>query len=32
MEMTNFQPESRDMAIFGKYPCQKVVKFAFILP
>ena len=26
MEMTNFQPESRDMAIFGKSPCQKVVK------
>ena len=26
MEMTNFQPESRDMAIFGKSPSQKVVK------
>ena len=26
MEMTNFQPESRDMAIFGKSPYQKVVK------
>ena len=26
MEMTDFQPESRGMAIFGKYPCQKVVK------
>ena len=26
MEMTNFQPESHDMAIFGKNPCQKVVK------
>ena len=26
MEMTNFQPESRDMAIFGKIPCEKVVK------
>ena len=26
MEMTNFQPESRDMAIFGKSPWQKVVK------
>ena len=26
MEMTNFQPESSDMAIFGKSPCQKVVK------
>ena len=24
MKMTNFQPESRDMAIFGKSPCQKV--------
>ena len=27
MEITNSQPESRDMAIFGKSPCQKVVKF-----
>ena len=26
MEMTNFELESRDMAIFGKSPCQKVVK------
>ena len=26
MEMTNFQPESRDMAISGKSPYQKVVK------
>ena len=26
VEMTNFLPESRDMAIFGKSPCQKVVK------
>ena len=26
MEMTNFQPESSAMAIFGKSPCQKVVK------
>ena len=26
MKMTKFQPESRDMAIFGKSPCQKVVK------
>ena len=25
-EMTNFQPESRVKAIFGKSPCQKVVK------
>ena len=26
MEMRNFEPESRDMAIVGKSPCQKVVK------
>ena len=26
MKMTNFQPESHDMAIFGNSPCQKVVK------
>ena len=26
MKMTNFQPESLDMAIFGKSPCQKVDK------
>ena len=26
MEMTNFQSESRDMAIIGKSSCQKVVK------
>ena len=26
MEMTNFQPESRDMAIFGKSLFQKLVK------
>ena len=26
MEMTNFQPELRDIAIFGKIPGQKVVK------
>ena len=26
MEMSNFQPESGDMAISGKSPCQKVVK------
>ena len=26
MEITSFQPESRDMAIFGKSPCQKVVR------
>ena len=26
MEMINFKPESRDMAIFSKSPCQKVVK------
>ena len=26
MEMTNFQPESHNMAIFGKSPFQKVVK------
>ena len=26
MKMTNFLPESRDMAIFDKSPCQKVVK------
>ena len=32
MEMTNFQPESRDMAIFGKSPCQKSSQTAFILP
>ena len=23
MKMTTFQPESRDMAIFGNSPCQK---------
>ena len=28
MEMTNFQPEARDVAKFGKSPCQ----IAFILP
>ena len=26
MELTNFPPESRDMAIFGKSSRQKVVK------
>ena len=26
MEMTNFQPDLNGMAIFGKSPCQKVVK------
>ena len=26
MKMTNFHPESSDMAIFGKSPCQIVVK------
>ena len=26
MEMTDFQPESRDMAIFGKSPFQKCPK------
>ena len=26
MKMTNYQPESRDMAIFCKSTCQKVVK------
>ena len=26
MEMTNFQPESRGMAIFGKSPGQKVAR------
>ena len=26
MKMTNFQPESRDMAIFSKSPSQKMVK------
>ena len=26
MEMTNFQPALRDMAIFRRSPCQKVVK------
>ena len=23
LNLTNFQPESRDMAIFGESPCQK---------
>ena len=26
MTMTNSEPDSRDMVIFGKSPCQKVVK------
>ena len=30
MEMTNFQPELRDMAIFGKTPCQKLSKYIYI--
>ena len=30
MEMTDFQPESRDIAIFGKSPCQKVVNCIYI--
>ena len=32
MEMTNYQPEARDMAIFGKRPGQKNGQIAFILP
>ena len=29
MKMTNFQPESRDMAIFCESPREKVVKLYF---
>ena len=32
MEMTNFQPESGDMPIFGKSPLPKSGQIAFILP
>ena len=32
MRMTNFQPESRDMAILGKTPFQKSGQIAFIFP
>ena len=32
MEMTSFQPESRDMAIVGKEPMPKSGQIAFILP
>ena len=33
IKMTNFYLESRDMTIFGKNPCQKVVKLhIYILP
>ena len=32
MKKENCQPESRDMAIFGKSPCQNVVKFHLNCP